>query len=185
MICWPASCARSETTHRRGFGGRSGIWLTINHPASPLLRGNTRLAGRDSVRSSRCSAVLPASGFQSSECVASLRSIYRKSRYSCHAGPQAHTVALAGSDRCQTSLRPFDLQPDPHEAEASPYPMGDFHLLFFASLPGALSFGSNSTVRLHLWDGSLPLDSFRAVRVPATEAVGQHRTITRSPRQHG
>ena len=23
-----------------------------------------------------------------------------------------------------------------------------------------------------LWDGSLPLDSFRAVRVPATEAVG-------------
>ena len=35
--------------------------------------------------------------------------------------------------------------------------------------------GSNSTVRLHLWDGSLPLDSFRAVRVPATEAVGQKR----------
>ena len=32
--------------------------------------------------------------------------------------------------------------------------------------------GSNSTVRLHLWDGSLPLDSFRAVQVPATEAVG-------------
>ena len=31
---------------------------------------------------------------------------------------------------------------------------------------------SNSTVRLHLWDGSLPLDSFRAVRVPATEVVG-------------
>jgi hypothetical protein len=32
--------------------------------------------------------------------------------------------------------------------------------------------GSNSTVRLHLWDGSLPLDSFRAVQTPATEAVG-------------
>ena len=31
---------------------------------------------------------------------------------------------------------------------------------------------ANSTVRLHLWDGSLPLDSFRAVRMPATEAVG-------------
>ena len=26
---------------------------------------------------------------------------------------------------------------------ASPYPMGDFHLLFFASLPGALRLGSN------------------------------------------
>src|SRR5258708_5433964 len=26
---------------------------------------------------------------------------------------------------------------------ASPYPMGDFHLLFFASFPGALRFGSN------------------------------------------
>src|ERR1700759_4087881 len=25
---------------------------------------------------------------------------------------------------------------------ASPYPMGDFHLLFFASFPGALRFGS-------------------------------------------
>ena len=31
---------------------------------------------------------------------------------------------------------------------------------------------------LHLWDGSLPLDSFRAVRVPATEAVGQKLTFT-------
>src|SRR6516164_2095553 len=28
---------------------------------------------------------------------------------------------------------------------ASPYPMGDFHLLFFASLPGALCSGSFST----------------------------------------
>src|SRR6516165_1895364 len=37
------------------------------------------------------------------------------------------------------------------------------------------TYGSNSTVRLHLWDGSLPLDSFRAVRVPATESVGQLR----------
>jgi hypothetical protein len=27
---------------------------------------------------------------------------------------------------------------------ASPYPMGDFHLLFFASLPGALCLGSDS-----------------------------------------
>ena len=36
--------------------------------------------------------------------------------------------------------------------------------------------GSNSTVRLHPWDGSLPLDSFRAVRMPATEAVGHIRT---------
>jgi hypothetical protein len=26
---------------------------------------------------------------------------------------------------------------------ASPYPMGDFHLLFFASFPGALRFGSS------------------------------------------
>jgi hypothetical protein len=39
---------------------------------------------------------------------------------------------------------------------------------------GNFAFGSNSTVRLHLWDGSLPLDSFRAVRMPATEAVGGH-----------
>src|SRR3974390_717294 len=29
----------------------------------------------------------------------------------------------------------------------------------------------------YLWDGSLPLDSFRAVRVPAREAVGQDRTF--------
>src|ERR1700736_4511770 len=28
---------------------------------------------------------------------------------------------------------------------ASPYPMGDFHLLFFASFPGALRVGSNSS----------------------------------------
>src|SRR5215470_16134873 len=28
---------------------------------------------------------------------------------------------------------------------ASPYPMGDFHLLFFASFPGALRIGSKST----------------------------------------
>ena len=42
--------------------------------------------------------------------------------------------------------------------------------------PVASSTTSNSTVRLHLWDGSLPLDSFRAIRVPATEAVGQLRT---------
>ena len=35
-----------------------------------------------------------------------------------------------------------------------------------------LRFGPNSTVKLHLSDGSLPLDSFRAVRLPATEAVG-------------
>src|ERR1700681_3767550 len=27
---------------------------------------------------------------------------------------------------------------------ASPYPMGDFHLLFFASFPGALRIGSDS-----------------------------------------
>src|SRR5262252_5520579 len=28
---------------------------------------------------------------------------------------------------------------------ASPYPMGDFHLLFFASFPGALRFGSRAS----------------------------------------
>jgi hypothetical protein len=27
---------------------------------------------------------------------------------------------------------------------ASPYPMGDFHLLFFASFPGALRYGSKA-----------------------------------------
>jgi hypothetical protein len=31
-------------------------------------------------------------------------------------------------------------------------------------------------VRLHLWDGSLPLDSFRVVRMQATEAVGHFRS---------
>ena len=35
-------------------------------------------------------------------------------------------------------------------------------------------------MRLPLWDGSLPLDSFRAVRVPATEAVGPCADITRN-----
>jgi hypothetical protein len=39
--------------------------------------------------------------------------------------------------------------------------------------------GSNSTVKLHLWDGSLPLDSFRAVRMPATEVVGLGRVKRR------
>jgi len=29
---------------------------------------------------------------------------------------------------------------------AGPYPMGDFHLLFFASFPGALRIGSFATV---------------------------------------
>src|SRR6202158_3508846 len=29
---------------------------------------------------------------------------------------------------------------------ASPYPMGDFHLLFFASFPGALRFGVNHVI---------------------------------------
>src|SRR6516164_5267872 len=50
---------------------------------------------------------------------------------------------------------------------------------FSVQFTGDFRSGSNSTVRLHLRDGSLPLDSFRAVRVPATEAVGQKAAVSR------
>ena len=47
---------------------------------------------------------------------------------------------------------------------AGPYPMGDFHLLFFASFPGALRYGlkseveaSPAVVRLNPTNGHRPL----------------------------
>src|SRR5437868_5368555 len=64
---------------------------------------------------------------------------------------------------------------------AGPYPMGDFHLLFFASFPGALRIGSNATV----WPSagrfrSTPIN--RHSRMPTACLKGaRNRTWQRAP----
>src|SRR5438034_4414686 len=47
---------------------------------------------------------------------------------------------------------------------AGPYPMGDFHLLFFASFPGALRDGSISDLGTGSYDVSFTLESRHGIR---------------------
>jgi hypothetical protein len=66
---------------------------------------------------------------------------------------------------------------------ASPFPVGDFHLLFFASFPGALRSGSKCET-LNLSDSS-PLTSREQTtkRRVATSLTGQKATSVRPPAQ--
>src|ERR1700687_2589755 len=66
---------------------------------------------------------------------------------------------------------------------ASPYPMGDFHLLFFASFPGALRVGSKcerftAGKSCPLFPKSPTLLGLGASDVPTVE-VGEHKDICR------
>jgi hypothetical protein len=65
---------------------------------------------------------------------------------------------------------------------ASPYPMGDFHLLFFASFPGALRIGSNSEVAaIPSYFCFAPMNGHRETQRPSP--FGANRRLMRRSKQ--